>query len=312
VESARPAVSSIAEHPKSVGISAAFLLFSCLLSAFVAFAGGYWIGKNAGLAGLLPPAPAPLAAPAPAITDEPAISTPEPAETPAPEAADVAPASPQEAVLRAFLSAPGWASRILHVLAPERVREAMAAHAAAHGDGPIRFDGVSLLQESGNTRIFLVRTAAIPEGFPVVVAGNDTGEGWLVDWESFIEFHDDAFRQFADQGAIGQASFHLLVKPVDAKSGDDGVVKYRLNPPMSGRERVARIEDGSSTHAHLGEIFEAQAKLDPASYRELVASTGLPLVVAVSKRPTVGGGTKLWIERVEAVGWAPRMDADEH
>lgn len=231
---------------------------------------------------------------------------PEADETPAPlEADDVAPASPQEAVLRAFLTAPGWASRILHVLAPERVREAMAAHAAAHGDRPFRFSRVSLLQESGSTQIFLVRTAEIPDGFPVVVTGNESGEGWLVDWESFIEFHDDAFRRFADQGAAGQASFHLLVNPVEAKPADDGVVKYRLNPPMSGRERVARCEDGSTTHAQLGEVFEAQSKLDPETYRDLVATTGLPLVVAVSKRPTVGGGTMLWIERVEAVGWSP-------
>ena len=313
------------------GAYIAILVLSCLLASVLCFGGGFLLGRLERLQGpLAPPAAKPNAKAVENPTREPkkpgsGMATPAKPQTQQPQVdgslaavtgggekpaveSDVDPGTPEEAALRAFLTAPGWAPRSAHVLTPDRVRGAMAAHAETHGDGPIRFEGVSVLQDTGISRVFLVRTPAIPDGFPVVLS--ESGGGWVVDWEGFIEFHDDAFRSFADKSPSGQQSFRLLVNPATRQPDADGVIKYRLSPPMPARERVARVEEGSTAHARLREIFEAQEKADPQTYRSLMADRGLPLMVTVSKRPAQGG-SQLWIERVIAAGWNPAIPPSE-
>jgi hypothetical protein len=241
-------------------------------------------------------------APTPAIheEDDPLIPPDEPAETTTYPVAS----SPQEAALRAFLSAPGWTQRIAHVLQPERVRDAMAEHAARHGDGPVEVTAVDLLESAGATHVFIVRTPRTPEGFPVAVLTTPNG-AFQVDWECFIEFHDDAFREFADAGSANRGTFHLLVNPAPPSTATQGIAKYRLNPPMPGRERMAFAEEGSTVHSRLQEAFDVHHENRSQTEREILAATGLPLVVTIAKRPDAAGSSKLWIEQVIAIGWTP-------
>jgi hypothetical protein len=205
-------------------------------------------------------------------------------------------------VLKAFLSAPGWAARSAYVLFPDKVREAMAAHAVAHRDGPIKSTGISLLQGGKLSHVYLVRTPAFPDGFPVAVVSTD--DGWLVDWETFVEFHDDMFKSFADGFGGQHGAFHLLVNQADPKFAPEGMVLFKLNPPMPGRERIARVPEKSSAYARLNEIFKNQEKFDPETFRQLVASKGLPLVLSVSRKME-GDKAFLMIEDVLGVGWNP-------
>jgi hypothetical protein len=251
---------------------------------------------------IVPPEVRTEVSPTPAIHEEadPVVPPNEPAAT----TTDTVAASPQEAALRAFLSAPAWTQRIAHVLHPERVRDAMAAHAARHGDGPVEVTAIDLLENAGATQVFIVRTPRTPEGFPVAVLTTPNG-AFQVDWQSFIEFHDDAFREFADAGSPDRGTFHLLVNPAPQSTMTHGVAKYRLNPPMPGRERMAFAEEGSTVHSRLQEAFNVHHENRSQAEREILAATGLPLVVTIAKRPDAAGSSKLWIEQVIAIGWTP-------
>ena len=92
--------------------------------------------------------------------------------------------------------------------------------------------------------------------------------------------------------------------------GDTGADKevaiFRLNPPMPGREQLARVRKGSTALTTLNKVFEEQQELDPEAFDQLVAARGLPLVVVLSNRTTGDGQSSLWIEDVTAVGWGPQ------
>ena len=219
------------------------------------------------------------------------------------------PASPQEAALRAFLSAPTWTQRIAHAIHPERVRDQMKAYAEQHGDGAFEFKSIELLHDTGGTHVFMVRTARTPEGFPVPVITTADG-AFQVDWESFIEFHDDAFRVFADSASQVRGVFHLLASPAKQSATIHGIARFRLNPPIPGRERIAFTEEGSTVHSQLQELFEAHHERQSQAERETLDATGLPLVLMIAKRPDANGDSKLWIERVIAIGWTPRSPGE--
>lgn len=308
------------------------LFLMCLATAAGAFTAGFFLGrgqshntltlhpvapriepKNSPESELAPPIAAETLVPKTLPPVDLALPAPLglPLEQSSPSVAEVEPAdalaaTPEEATLRAFLSSPDWASRNVYVMEPERVREAMAEHAANYGDGPIAFKSITLLQQSEKSRVFLVRTPNNPDGFPVVLTQSETS-GWLVDWEGFSEFNSDVFRQYVEQDSTAARSFRLLVNKVDDKPDSAGILRYRLNTPMPGRERIARVEDGSTAASQLEEIFAAQAKKDPETYLELMKSSGLPMIVSIIKRPAPGGGLQLWIDRVIATGWSPIM-----
>ncbi len=286
-------------------------MLALLLAAAAGFGGGWLTGRGgcgpgrwwrgraaepgltAGAATADQPAPAaPAGLPAPGA---------EPAD-PADRAAAAAKAA--EAVLREFLAAPGWAARSVHVLHREQLREAMARHAAAHGDGPLAATGIALLRSHADgIHFFQVRTARIPDGFPVTVA--ETPDGCLVDWETFVEFHDDLFKAFAD-GPVGATGvFHLLVNRDDAAGDDPAFACFRLSPPAPGRARPARVRRASPTWRRLDRIFEDQRNFDRRNFEQLVAANGLPLVLAVARRETPARVPCLEIEDVIAVGWNP-------
>jgi hypothetical protein len=272
---------------------------------------GYHLGKNqaarpAGRASSPEPVPqAPAAAPA--------APTSTPANPPPPPKADPPPANPMpevldqpdaEAALRSFLEAPDWQSRGRHVLSPDEVLPAMEKHAAEHGDGPIATTSVKLLEVAGITHIFKVCTPAIPEGFPVAVTGTD--EGPMIDWDSFIGFHEDHLRKFLEGPSPASGSFDLLVKPEAVTEQDEAslFLRYRLMVPMPGREVVAWVRKSSDAHAKLLAIFDGSGGFDQETIKRL-SDTGVPLTLTLAKRATHDGKAFVEIEELRSVGWGP-------
>ncbi len=291
-------------------------MFSLLLSS-LAFAGvGYHFGKTQRIPApvVLPPAPAPAPVPAnpPPSPDPLPEPAPEPGPEPGPEPlpADPAPQPPAtnlpvpEATLRAFLEAPDWRNRGKWVLDPDTILPAMEKHAAQAGDGPIATTSVTLLEVAGSTHIFKVCTPALPEGFPVAVSTTD--EGPMIDWESFIGFHDDHFRKFLEGPAGKSGIFDLLVKPEPEQAGDGAAhfARYRLSVPMPGRETVAWIPKESVALARLRAIFDGSGGFDKATVDRL-AETGVPLVLALEKKATNDGRDFIEIRDFVAIGWGP-------
>ena len=209
-----------------------------------------------------------------------------------------------ETALRSFLEAPDWQTRGRHVLSPDEVLPAMEKHAAAHGDGPIATTSVKLLEVAGITHIFKVCTPAIPEGFPVAVTGTD--EGPMIDWDSFIGFHEDHLRKFLDGPSPASGSFDLLVKPEAVTEEDKAslFLRYRLMVPMPGREVVAWVRKGSDAHAKLLAIFDGSGGFDQETIARL-SETGVPLTLTLAKRTTHDGKTFVEIEEFRSVGWGP-------
>jgi hypothetical protein len=293
-----------APEPPRKGISVTALVLSCLVVGALAAGGGYMIGRKQSEASRVASQgkdqePAPLRAAVPLKTWLP----PRGKKTPDTAAASPTVAGPTS-VLKAFLTAPGWAARSAHVIASEQVHQSMAVQASIHGDGPIDTTEISLLQDGENSHVFLVKTEKIPGGFPVALAR--TGDGWLVDWRTFSEFFYDRFKAFAAEPSGKPETFHLLVNRGEA-GADENTATFRLNPPMPGREQLAKVRKDSSAYATLVEVFEQQEELDPDTFRELTAAQGLPLVVVLSSRGNGNGGTSLWIDDVIAVGWGPQI-----
>ncbi len=280
------------------------------------FAGvGYQLGKQQSMPEeVVPPATPPAPTPAPDPLPDPAPETPAVPETPPipetppPPVEEPVPPAPEkpnpEATLRAFLEAPDWKTRGARVLSPGVILPAMEKHAAETGDGPIATTAVTLLEVAGPNHIFKVCTPSIPEGFPVAVSSTD--EGPMIDWESFIGFHDDHFRKFLE-GPVGKSGiFDLLVKPEPEEPGDAAAlfVRYRLSVPMPNRETIAWIPRKSVPLARLKAIFDGSGGFDKATIDRL-AGTGVPLVLALEKRPTNDGREFIEIKDFVAIGWGP-------
>lgn len=309
----------------------AILILSIFLTAVTCLAAGYllglrsdWIVANtpAPVFPNIPPNPqtqpaeptpaepqAPPATPAPAASAPPgetppdsAPAEPEPIAPPAQPAPDPPPAKASDAAaaaLKAFLTAPDWATRSAHVLDPESVRPEMETHARLNQDGPIEHTAISLANshtdtESGETLfVFQVTTAKHPSGIPAAVA--ESPNGWLVDWSAFIEFHDDRFLAFAD-GPVGKtASFHLLVSapPPDraANTDNEHFASFLLDPPLPNRQRLAYVRKSLPDYHIL-----AQATADRKIFTP---------VLTLSKRSTPDGKSYLEIDRINANDWLP-------
>jgi len=244
-----------------------------------------------------PPSPAkPEPAPAP-TPDETGQGLQVPPAPPSSEAADA------QAALIAFLGAPDWQARSAFVLSPDEMRPEMEKHAKENGDGPIPASAIQLLEVAPPNLIFKVCTKAIPDGFPVPVTLTD--EGPKVDWEAFIAFNDDHFRKLlvgpTDQSGI----LNLLVKPETGTEPSPHWIRYRLSVPMPGREATAWVRKDSVALARLKSIFDGENGLTKDTVDKLVAETGVPLRLAVTKRKTNDGREFLEVVDMVAVGWAP-------
>ncbi|MEY3897176.1 MAG: hypothetical protein RLZZ214_2697 [Verrucomicrobiota bacterium] len=288
----------------------AVLVLSCLLTAAVALALGFALGvcskeffmrvPTAAEQVRPNPPPAEVKAPEPIPVRVKTVIEEPPATEKPQEPATVAAAA--EAALRAFLVAPDWASRSAYVLFPEKVRGAMEAYSREVPDGPTPFTAIAVKQtqideKSGHTLfIFFVSTEAFPTGIPVAV--QETPGGWLVDWQSFVEFRDQLFQKFVDGPADKTRRFHLIVSPPPAERAanteNEHFVSYLLNAPLNQKPQIAFVKKAS-------EVFE--------TFQTATASGGFfTPVLEVAKRQTADGKNYLEVLGVPATDWLPRVD----
>lgn len=280
-----------------------------LLVAMLAFLAGHLLGSRQALQVPAAHVPAPSVSTALPAVPEPAPVLVKPKivpvlekEVPEKDSRKTPPqttAASAEAALRAFLDAPDWARRAAHVLDAARVRPLMEEYAAAHGEAATPYQSISLRNsqtdpDTGTTLfLFNVTTEKIPGGFPVAV--HEATDGWQVDWETFIEFHDDLFKKFVTGPAGKSARFHLFVSqppPERAAATDnDFFSSYLLKPPMPDRGELAYVRKESDIHVRLESAFQKLTIATP--------------VIEVAKRQTNDGKTYLEIVNIIAEDWMP-------
>jgi hypothetical protein len=245
--------------------------------------------------------PAPGAPAAPVIGSEEALL----AQLTPPEESDPAAreeASPAKAALEAFLTAPDWTSRLVHVLHADYVLEKIEALAASEGDGPIGHIGITSLQQAGETAVFHVTSERHPDGYPVAVAHRDGR--WLVDWMAFAEFHYGQFRSFVKSPPGQSGIFRLLVTPESSEPGPSGHLSYRLAPPDPAPGAPALVAADSPARQQIQEIIDSLSSIAPQKFAAAIEAGGIPLVLHVSTS-TIDGQPAIVIQRVIAKGWGP-------
>lgn len=169
-----------------------------------------------------------------------------------------------EAALKAFLAAPDWKSRALHVLHPETTAPKMEAYHATVPDGPtpvlsLRADASHGGGEKGGRVLsYLITTEARPEGYPVALV--ETPDGWKVDWATFVEFRDDHFGRFAAGQGGDRGAFHVIVRNThyfgEPFPGSEQLTAFRLDPPLPDRNHYAFVPTGSDLHKTLAGATE--------------------------------------------------------
>ena len=292
-------VPAAAETPACAKSRRALPLFSCLLTGVLGFALGFISNQRFAEA---PPVMAPAKIEEPVVLAEPPAPTPEPVKpviekTPEPPAKASAAA---EISLRAFLDAPDWSARSAHVLFPEKVRGAMEAHSREVPDGPTAFKSISVKhsyidEQTGSTLlIFYVTTEKFPAGIPVAI--KETPGGWLVDWQSFVEFRDQLFQKFVDGPADQTGRFHLVATtppPERAtKTENEHFLSFLLQSPLDAKPQLAFVRKSS-------EIF--------TTFQSATKDGGIfTPVLEVAKRQTADGKSYLEVVKLSATDWLPR------
>ena len=145
---------------------------------------------------IAPPSPAPRDP----VAKQPAI--PPPLPVPQPQKQSPPPATGVEAArkaLDAFLAANNVAERIQYVQTPDFVTPKMELYYSKY---PLKLTVTGIKHEVSSPvpqsnwqfHIFELTTPQHPSGFPVSV--EETQHGCLVDWTSFVQFHDNLLGKF--------------------------------------------------------------------------------------------------------------------
>lgn len=301
------------------------LIFAALGILMVALAGGAFLLKDqlfgsseldAPLNASHPPIPPPPSIPSinPPVPHGTPDSPQNPAAAPAPTpegASAKPPAEPSpdeptkvvasaEAVLKAFLAAPDWASRSAYVLSPESVRPKMEAYAKDNPDGPTAFESFSVKhsqvdEKTGSTLfVFQVEASNAPAGIPVAIL--ETAKGWLVDWESFVEFRDDQFKHFTEGPVDLKGDFHLIVTAPQGPPGtaqeNENFAGFSLSPPLPDRQRTAFVRKSNPIYQQLKEATADGRVFTP--------------VLEVAKRNAGDKQSYLEILSIKATDWRPK------
>ena len=274
-------------------------VFSCLLTGVLGFALGVISSQHLAPT---PPVTPPRKVEKPSVAAAPPAPAPEPVK-PVPAKAPEPPAKASAAAemsLRAFLEAPDWAARSAYVLFPEKVRGAMEAYSHQAPDGPTAFKSLSVKhsyidEQTGNTLlIFYVATETFPAGIPVAI--KETSGGWLVDWQSFVEFRDRLFQKFVDGPAEQTGRFHLVATPPPperaAKTENEHFSSFLLQSPLDAKPQLAFVKKSSEISTILQSATKERGIFTP--------------VLEVVKRQTADGRSYLEVLKVTATDWLPR------
>ncbi len=180
----------------------------------------------------------------------------------------------------------------------------MEAYSNLAEDGPTVAKSISVRQsridaDTGESLLlFTVVTEERPLGIPVAV--QETPQGWLVDWPTFVEFRDDLFGKFVSGPPDRTGVFHLLLSSPDrdqaAATTNEHFLPILVQSVVSEDKRLAFVNRES----------DALRTIAPNTGENLVFAP----VVEVAKRRTSGGKTFLEIVRVVATDWLPHKPAE--
>ena len=197
----------------------------------------------------------------------PPVTTPQPAAT-AQAVQAVPPATGVDAArnaLDAFLSAASIDERIKHVQTPDFVAPKMELYYSKH---PLKLDVTGIEYELSSPvpqsnrkfHIFQLTTTQHPSGFPVSV--EETQHGCLVDWTSFIQFHDNLLGKFIRVYQPQPATFHAILERAHYFRSDvpqlGSKFCFRIKSPIPGYEGYAFINHGLP----LADLVEQKFKWD--------------------------------------------------
>lgn len=148
------------------------------------------------------------------------------------------------ATLRRYLAAESWRERAALARNGATEKGHIRSYYASRDPGPITALSIQLdsLNEIDASRfrfvIFNVRTAKIPEGFPVIVDEEDGG--FKVAWRIFAEFQDDLLAKFMSGWQDEPESFHVFITRKHYLSNDiadrDSLDSFLIQTPVPGRE----------------------------------------------------------------------------
>jgi hypothetical protein len=209
----------------------------------------------------LTPAPPQATAPQPAAAVlTPQVLAPEPQATPPAMGVDAA-----RDALDAFLSAASIDERIKHVQTPDFVAPKMELYYSKH---PVKLNVTGIEYELSSPvpqsnrkfHIFQLTTAQHPAGFPVSV--EETQHGCLVDWTSFIQFHDNLLGKFIRVYQPQPETFHAILERAHYFRSDvpqlGSKFCFRIKSPIPGYEGYAFINHGLP----LADLAEQKFKWD--------------------------------------------------
>lgn len=209
---------------------------------------------------IAPPSPAPRDPIAKQAAIPPPLPVPEPQKQTPPPATGVEAA---RKVLDAFLAANNVAERIRHVQTPDFVTPKMEFYYSKY---PLKLTVTSIKHEVSSPvpqsnrqfHIFELTTPQHPSGFPVSV--EETQHGCLVDWTSFVQFHDNLLGKFIRIYQPQPDTFHAILERAHYFRSDipelGSKFCFRIKPPVPGYEGYAFINHGSPLADRIEQKFK--------------------------------------------------------
>ena len=189
------------------------------------------------------------------------------------------------------------------VLMPDQVRAKMDAYYS--GRSPA-LTSTSIIYETSMplpdseylNHTFFVSTSEQPMRFPVAI--EETADGLKLDWQSFIELHDDLLGKFLANPQSGAQSFHLILERRHFFGEDVPKLGskdcFRISTPIPGSEGYAFVEKDSP----------AAAACKPFEWDRLC------FPVATLRWTTPLGGKKPYLEITEIVQTSWRARSADH
>ncbi|MEM9079608.1 MAG: hypothetical protein AAGC74_02830 [Verrucomicrobiota bacterium] len=291
--------------PRGIPFLLVFLLLFLTAIAFAAI--GFFLGRTIERQAtpILPPKPTP--APANPITPpeqsgEPTLnSLISPAESEPILVGSDQPKSQDLINLERFLNANSWTTRNTYVLSPNDVIPDMELASSKWGDGPIAYDSISLLQDDPSIKVYAVTTPQHPNG--IHVALSLTNGRWLVDWPAFSDFYHNRFQDFVSAPGAATGTFRLLLKPEKGETDPLAPSRCQISPPFVGETQTVILSSSSDSRQQISRILHAYNKRDPNQLQEILQTSGVALVLEISKSET--SPPALTVERVVAHSWIP-------
>lgn len=210
-------------------------------------------------AAITPPSPAENPSANEPATPPPATTVPPINDLPAPETGvDAA-----RAALDAFLAAKSVAERIKHVQTPDFVTPKMEIYYSKY---PLNLNVTGIAHELSEQvpqsdrqfHIFKLITPQHPSGFPVSV--EETIHGCLVDWTSFVQFHDNLLGKFIRIYQPQPDTFHAILERAHYFRSDvpglGSKFCFRIKPPIPGYEGHAFIGHDSPLAARVEQKYK--------------------------------------------------------